>query len=69
MLGILQTQDGTVLSPRAEEGYGEVGKHKMMTKHHNKHQFQSIRTFVKFSSGIKANGSCEETFNFILQFM
>lgn len=28
-----------------------------------------MRTFTKFSLGIRANGSCEETFNFILQFM
>lgn len=58
-----------ILSLRVEGEYGEVGKHKIMMKHPNKYQFQSIRTSAKFSLGIKANGSCEETFNFIFQFM
>lgn len=58
-----------VLSPRVEGEYGEVGKHKIMMKHHNKYQFQSMRTFSKFSPSIKPHGTCEETFNFIFQFM
>lgn len=37
-----------------------------MMEHHNRHQFQSIKTIHKFSSDIKANGHCKERTHLIL---